>query len=164
MTFGSVKIAVCMLRFILFAALNFAALGLGAYLMGVSPASNAWYEQLHKAPWTPPGWVFGAAWFSSMICFAFFMYAITKEPSSSNTGIYLVYAAQWILNVGWNPVFFRWHLVGPGLVVILFLLFTVIYFTRYGFGKQGTSGWLMLPYLVWLLLASSLNAFILVRN
>lgn len=49
------------LVFGLFFIINFGALGLGALLMDSSPIENEWYVQLNKAPWTPPGWVFGAA-------------------------------------------------------------------------------------------------------
>jgi hypothetical protein len=48
-----------MLRLILFLIINFGALGIGGLLLG-NPATNEWYQSLNKAPWTPPGWVFGA--------------------------------------------------------------------------------------------------------
>ena len=45
---------------IIFLIINFGALGLGVLLMQNGPETD-WYLQLNKAPWTPPGWVFGAA-------------------------------------------------------------------------------------------------------
>ncbi|NDH69532.1 MAG: tryptophan-rich sensory protein, partial [Gammaproteobacteria bacterium] len=47
------------MRLLLFFVLNFGALYVGALLMNGSPATNEWYQQLDKAPWTPPGWFFG---------------------------------------------------------------------------------------------------------
>ena len=32
-----------------------------------------WYLNLNKAHWTPPGWVFGAAWTTIMICFSIYL-------------------------------------------------------------------------------------------
>ena len=52
----------------LFLLLNFGALAIGSYFMNNGPQSN-WYLTLNKAPWTPPGWVFGVAWTTIMICF-----------------------------------------------------------------------------------------------
>ena len=49
------------MRLLFFLLLNFGALALGGFLMGEGP-SSAWYSNLNKAPWTPPGWVFGASW------------------------------------------------------------------------------------------------------
>ncbi|NRA92357.1 MAG: tryptophan-rich sensory protein, partial [Psychroserpens sp.] len=59
-------------RFLVFAVINFSALGLGTILMG-NGATSSWYQQLNKAPWTPEGWVFGAAWFTVMLCFSAYM-------------------------------------------------------------------------------------------
>lgn len=59
-------------RIALFLVLNFAALGIGGLFSGQGVPSD-WYTGLNKAPWTPPGWVFGSAWTIIMICFAIYM-------------------------------------------------------------------------------------------
>ena len=46
------------LKIIGFLFLNFGALALGGLFAGSGAGSN-WYAELNKAPWTPPGWVFG---------------------------------------------------------------------------------------------------------
>ena len=60
------------IRFILFLVLNFAALGVGG-LYSEGGATSDWYNELNRAPWTPPGWVFGVAWTFIMLCFAVYM-------------------------------------------------------------------------------------------
>ena len=47
---------------VLFLALNFLTLYIGVSLYGEGGTSN-WYANLNRAPWEPPGWVFGIAWF-----------------------------------------------------------------------------------------------------
>jgi translocator protein len=154
-----------MLRLIIFLILNFSALALGAALMGGVPVNNSWYQLLNKAPWTPPGWIFGAAWFSIMLCFSFFMFNKTKDFSyATHKQLILLFAIQWILNVAWNPVFFQYHLMGAGLVIILLLTFLVAFFTWKGFQQELYLGLLMLPYLIWLIIATSLNAYALLMN
>jgi benzodiazapine receptor len=151
-------------RFIVFLLLNFAALGIGGFLLG-NPATNVWYQHLNKAPWTPPGWVFGVAWFSIMFFYAVFMYNSTKGVSfSGNKLIYSMFLLQWLLNVAWNPLFFRLHWVGMSLIVIILLTAVVGYFAWYGFRNFSFKGFLMLPYLFWLLIAISLNFFVLANN
>ena len=44
---------------IVFLIINFGALAMGGWLMNNGPQTD-WYLALNKAPWTPPGWVFGA--------------------------------------------------------------------------------------------------------
>jgi len=58
---------------ILFLVLNFGALAVASLFTGNGVASN-WYQHLNKAPWTPPGWMFGLAWTTIMICFALYIW------------------------------------------------------------------------------------------
>jgi len=51
----TMKYAVTLIIFLL---INFGALGVGSWLMKNGPQTQ-WYLDLNKAPWSPPGWVFG---------------------------------------------------------------------------------------------------------
>lgn len=149
-------------RILLFLVVNFAALAIGGFFTerGVS---SEWYISLNKAPWNPPGWVFGAAWSTIMVCFAVYMALATKGAKSIKLLIWL-YIGQWILNVLWNPVFFYFHLVGEGLVILglLTLLIGLIFIRCWSDLKWRSV--LILPYLIWLLVALSLNDHILMYN
>lgn len=150
------------LRIILFLALNFAALAIGG-LTTTSGVSSDWYTELNKAPWTPPGWVFGAAWTTIMICFSIFM-AILWSRVENKTQIIALFSVQWILNTSWNPIFFYFQQVGLALIVIITLTLLVGYFL-FKFSKiMKLNSVLILPYFVWLLIATSLNAYIFVMN
>ena len=59
-------------KIVLFLVLNFTALAIGGLFTG-NGVSSMWYQDLNKAPWTPPGWVFGVAWTFIMIFFAVYM-------------------------------------------------------------------------------------------
>ena len=153
-----------MLRFIAFLLLNFAALGIGGLLIG-NPGEDTWYQSMNQAPWTPPGWVFGAAWTTIMLCFSFYMYYTTRSiPVNFKSTYYVLFAVQFVLNVIWNPIFFKWHFVLGGVFVIIALTLLVAWFTYYGFKNYGLVGLWVSPYLVWLIIATSLNAYILVNN
>lgn len=146
------------LRFLLFLVLNFGALALGSWLMGGNPGTNTWYQQLDKAPWTPPGWVFGAAWFTIMLLFTFFMTNMTIDSASRKKWITL-YALQLLLNIGWNPVFFRWHYILPGLIVLIALQVVLLLMLRAIPANKKINAWLLAPYIAWLFIAISLNAW-----
>tara|TARA_R110000868_G_scaffold144714_2_gene364014 strand:+ start:368 stop:865 length:498 start_codon:yes stop_codon:yes gene_type:complete len=145
----------------LFLILNFGALAIGALLQGEGP-SSMWYSNLDRAPWTPPGWVFGAAWFSIMLCFAIYLANLSQKISLA---VFLpLYAIHWIFNVSWNPLFFNWHLIGVALIVLLALTI-VVGLLLYRFRKfSGNSSWLIAPYLIWLCIALSLNVYVLINN
>jgi tryptophan-rich sensory protein len=149
-------------RIILFLILNFSALAIGGLFTG-SGVSSDWYTQLNKAPWTPPGWAFGAAWSLIMICFAVYMGYLFKTPSNRKKVI-LLFSFQWILNVAWNPIFFYYREVLLGLIDISLLTLLVGYlFFRYR-KELNFKTIFLAPYLVWLLIATSLNAYILFFN
>lgn len=140
--------------------LNLGALYVGALLMGGSPASNTWYIHLNKAPWTPPGAVFGLAWSVIMLCLTGFMSLIGGHGHIK--ALVALYLVQLILNVLWNPLFFNWHLPSIALVVITLLFFVVVGLFRLTRGEP--KSYLLLPYMIWLVIAISLNAYVVVMN
>jgi tryptophan-rich sensory protein len=150
------------LKIIGFLFLNFGALALGGLFAGSGAGSN-WYAELNKAPWTPPGWVFGFAWTTIMLCFSVYMATLYAKTKSVKTVI-ILYAIQWILNVAWNPIFFHLHNPIIGLIVIVALTSLVTYFLfRYRSSQKGFS-LLLLPYVIWLFIATSLNAYVVFMN
>ncbi len=149
-------------RVILFLVLNFTALALGSIFTTDGVASD-WYQELNKAPWTPPGWVFGAAWSLIMIAFAIYMAYLVPKVNSLKILIGL-YAIQWVLNVSWNPIFFFHREAGIGLISISLLTLVVGYFLFQYKNTLGVKSVFILPYFIWLILATSLNAYIVAYN
>lgn len=146
---------------LLFFVLNFGALAIGGFLMNNGP-SDVWYSNLNKAPWTPPGWFFGFAWTTIMVCFSFYMAHLVKLKNE--TPIWILFFIQWILNVSWNYLFFNQQLIIAGLLVLsaLTIIVGIFLFRFKNLMQQKT--WLIAPYFVWLLIAWSLNAYVLFNN
>lgn len=150
------------LRILVFLVLNFGALALGSYFTTDGVVSQ-WYEDLNKAPWTPPGWVFGAAWTTIMLAFTYYMAVLWGQFEHRKT-LLILFSLQWLLNVGWNPVFFHLQAFTFGLVIITALMLLVFYFM---FTFNGVMGWktaFLIPYGLWLVIATSLNAYIVLKN
>lgn len=149
-------------KLIIFLILNFAALGIGS-LFTSGAVTGDWYQTLNKAPWTPPGWVFGVTWTSIMVCFAIYMAYAWQNATNKNT-LMLLFALQWVLNVSWNPLFFKYHQVLFGLVFIVALTLLVGYLFFAYFHQLKIKSLLLLPYVVWMMIATSLNAYIFLKN
>lgn len=149
-------------KFLLWLIINFAALGIGGLFTNTGVTSD-WYDRLAKAPWTPPGWVFGAAWTSIMICFAIYMTKCWAQAKSTKQLLFL-YLFQWALNVGWNPVFFYFHQVFAALIIIVLLTILIGFLILYYRKLAGVYTLFLLPYFIWLLIATSLNAYVLLNN
>lgn len=145
----------------IFLVINFGALYVGTLLMNNGPQTN-WYMNLNKAPWTPPGWVFGVAWTTIMFCFSIYMAYLINILL--NTKIIILFSVQFILNVIWNYIFFNQHLVSIGLLVIIALT-AIVTIMLYDYRKKlKLKSLLILPYFIWLCIATSLNMYILIHN
>lgn len=146
---------------IVFFVINFGALGIGKLLMG-NGAQSEWYLSLNKAPWTPPGWVFGVAWSVIMICFSIYMAQLYTVDKSAQ--VIVLFIVQVLLNVGWNYMFFNQHKIGMGLIIITSLSLLMIYFLVAFQSQLHLLSLLVVPYILWLLIATSLNYYIFSNN
>src|SRR5210317_2494192 len=93
------------IRLIIFLVINFSSLAIGIWLSGEG-SSSEWYQSVNKAPWTPPGWVFGSAWALIMICFSVFI-AHAYSKVDNRQLLIILFLIQFVLNIIWNPVFFN---------------------------------------------------------
>jgi len=148
--------------FILFLIINFGGLYIGNLLMNNGPMSE-WYLSQKLAPWTPPGWVFGVTWTTIMICFSIYLAYLFDWQNSKL--LWLLYTLQVLLNVSWNYVFFNQHMTILGLVVIVSLLIVIMYyFLTFRAESLQNMRLLLLPYIIWLCIAISLNLYVVIHN
>lgn len=150
---------------LVFGVLNFTGLAIGGLATGPGVASD-WYADLAKAPWTPPGWVFGAAWTVVMLGFTWFMSALWSRSTAgrernTSAGWFVL---AWLLNVGWNPLFFGAQQAGAALIEILTLYAVIGLMARRSWSVLGPARWGIAPYLMWLTVAISLNAYVVAYN
>ena len=124
-----------------------------------------WYTTLTKPALTPPPWVFAPAWIFLYITIftALLLFTVTRTIKSKVLG-YKYFIIQAVLNILWTLSFFI--LNNPTLALIdiialdIFVLLNIIEF--YKISKF--SGLLLVPYIIWLLFATYLNAGILILN
>lgn len=124
-----------------------------------APAIPSWYAGLAKPALAPPDWVFAPVWtalFLLMGIAAFLVWRKGWHGREVRIGLSL-FIAQLVLNVLWSFVFFG--LRNPGLALAeIAVLWLAILATTIAFGKVSrVSALLLLPYLLWVAFAGSLN-------
>jgi translocator protein len=147
---------------LLFLIINFAGLALGNWFMG-NAIQEEWYANLNKAPWTPTGWVFGVAWTSIMICFSIYLGKLFTKENRTNLLI-VIFLVEFVLNASWNYIFFNQQLVLFALINITLLTVLLFFYFFKLSSKIGNYKYLLLPYMIWLSIATSLNLYILIQN
>ena len=122
---------------------------------------NDWFDALAKPGFMPPGWMFGVAWTILYILMGVALALILAEPPSNRRRLALIlFAAQLALNFAWSPIFFGGHDIRLGQIVIFAMLVLAAAAAALFRGIRPLAGWLLLPYLLWLCFAASLNTAI----
>ena len=148
-----------MKSFLFYSIVTFFGLFLGGLFTNPGTSSE-WYTSLSLAPWTPPGWVFGFAW--TLIGVTWSVWAAKMCDIERYTAWYWVI---WILNLVWNPVFFALHHAAVAGVVIFVLLLYVTMSMLETYRDRGvTAAIWALPYVLWLVVANSLNWYVVFAN
>ncbi|WP_144673180.1 TspO/MBR family protein [Arthrobacter sp. U41] len=149
-----------------------AASALVAGLGGLATGNNVdgWYATADKAPWSPPNWVFGPVWTLLYTAMAVAAWLVWRRQAEGTRPALTAYAVQLVLNLLWTPAFFGLYpLLGtPALwiaFVIIVALAVAVSVTIVRFGPiSRTAGLLLLPYLAWIVFASSLNLWMALHN
>ena len=126
---------------------------------------STWYPRLAKPSWTPPDWVFGPVWFCLYIMIAISGWMIYKSKNSpKRTSALIFYGAQLALNFIWSFLFFSLQspLLGLIDIILLCLLITLTIIKAWPVSPRASL--LLIPYLVWVIYAMSINAGIWILN
>lgn len=136
------------------------ALGIGALgALATTPNIEGWYAGLEKPAWTPPDAVFGPVWTFLYVAMGVAAWWVWRRGEGARrTRALVFYGVQLVLNGLWSPVFFGMHQLLGGLVVIVLLLVALAVTVVLFFRTVRGAGWLLVPYLLWVAYATSLNA------
>ena len=125
---------------------------------------DGWYARVPHVAWTPPNWAFGVVWtvLYTLIAVAGWLVWLRRGSAGGRVGLAL-YAVQLVLNGLWTPVFFAgYEQVGlpalwVALAIILLLDLAVAATIATFWPVSRVAAVLLVPYLLWILYASSLN-------
>ena len=122
---------------------------------------NPWFDSLNKPPFMPPGPVFGIVWPILYALLGISLAMILSEPSSDRRRLGLtLFFIQLVLNFAWSPIFFAAHDIRLAKVVIFLMAAIAAAAAGQFYRIRKAAGALMVPYILWLVFAATLNATI----
>lgn len=140
------------------------ALGSTSGLLSNSGPSP-WYDALQKSSLTPPSWVFGVVWPTLYLLMGIAVWMIWRLPeSTARSNALWLFAAQFVINLSWSPLFFGAKLILPSLVVIAVLFIVLVLTIRRFYALHTAAAALLVPYLAWVGFASYLELVIYLKN
>lgn len=137
-----------------------------------SEHTDGWYSEADLAPWNPPSWVFGPVWTLLYILMGIAAWLVWRRryKEASVWQALSLYVGQLFLNSIWSPLFFAGYpswgtpALWAAMVVVLALIVALALTLRAFWPISRLSAILLLPYLMWVVYASSLNLYIALAN
>ena len=131
------------------------------------PDTKAIYNSLSKPIFAPPAEIFPIVWTILYILMGIssYMVYIKKFENIDVSSALFVYEIQLWLNCLWSFLFFGLRLYGVSFIELV-ILFAFVVLTVVRFYKKAgkKSAILLVPYLIWLVYAGTLNFYIWMLN
>jgi len=128
------------------------------------PAIGSWYASLAKPWFTPPSWVFGPVWtilYALMGIAAGLVWHAKKTLAHPTLKIYF---GQLGLNVIWSLLFFGLRSPLLALIEIIALWIAIALTIRAFYPISKNAAMLLIPYILWVTVATALNAGVWLLN
>ncbi len=150
------------LALVFFVGISLAAGFIGS--LSTMDSIQGWYATLNRPSWTPPNWVFGPVWTLLYVLMGTSAFLVWR---SKKLGKYLaiwLFLGHLLVNLFWSIAFFGMQELLLAMIVILVLLGLIIALMRMYRTHSRLAVYLMVPYLLWVLYASTLNLGFLLLN
>ena len=126
---------------------------------------NQWYKKLKVAPWNPPDYVFGIVW---PILYVLMFISASIIYSDKNCYPYCypltIFFVQLALNLSWTTIFFQLRMINAAFILLLSIFGLTLYTSVLFYDINKIASYLLIPYLLWLCVAISLNGYIILYN
>jgi len=144
------------LGLVVFLAACYLVAGIGGFV--TAPAISGWYGTLPRPAWTPPNWLFGPVWTLLYTLMAIAAWLVWRRAGVTAVAVPLtLFAVQLAFNLAWTLLFFGLHRVGLAFLDIVLLWLAILATLIMCWRVTPVAGWLLLPYLLWVSYASTLN-------
>jgi tryptophan-rich sensory protein len=143
---------------------SFAAAGIGSLF--TFKAIPNWYAGLRKPPYTPPNWAFGPVWTTLYILMAISVFLVWQKGLAIDGALlaFILFWIQLVFNALWSIIFFGMKSKGGGVITIVVLWLLILATVITSFRVSGWAGALLIPYILWVSIASYLNIGVWVLN
>lgn len=127
--------------------------------------NSNWYYSLNRPFWQPPSWIFGIIWPYNFIAIGITSFFVARRLSKTLVIAWLIlFALSVIAALIWSYLFYIPHnLVGSAIALPLAALLTIP-ITVITFKASIGYGLALLPYQIWITVASSLAIGYALKN
>lgn len=124
-----------------------------------------WFHGLVQPSFMPPDWLFGAVWSVLYILMGVAGFYLTRRGLRPEIRpALLLFISQLALNALWTPIFFGRQEPGWALLVLTALVFVTAWLLKRLWPVCRQAFWLLVPYIIWLGFAWSLNYAVILLN
>jgi translocator protein len=125
---------------------------------------RTWYATINKPSFNPPDWLFGPVWSLLFTLMGIALWLVINSKHTNKKIALRLFVIQFVLNMLWSLIFFTWHQPLLAFVEIIVLIVAIIFTIKYFYTIHKSTLYLLLPYLLWVIFASILNASIAYLN
>ena len=129
-----------------------------------SEALAQWYPLLNRSSLTPPNIVFPIVWSILYLLMGISAGLVAGSIYTDRRFVITIFVLQLLLNFMWSILFFYMRNPLWGLIDIIALDLLVLLYIVITHRNHRTASYLFMPYIVWLVLATYLNGYILLHN
>ena len=135
----------------------------GGVLVGLIISGYMNYGDMVKPPLSPPSYIFPIVWTILYILMGISYFIATKDKENDKD-LNQIYLLQLFVNLFWPIIFFALKMYFTAFLWIILLIILVIVMIKELLKNNKISGYLQIPYLIWLLFATYLNIGIFLLN
>lgn len=119
---------------------------------------SVWYVGLEQPAWQPPPAVFGLAWTYNFAALVVVGIAMAVLAPAGRVWTFLgVLAVSVVVAIGWAYLFYGPHSLVLAAIALTFCAVLTLVPVALAFAERAWCGWLLVPYALWLMIATSLS-------
>ena len=120
---------------------------------------RGFYSELIKPAFAPPPWLFAVVWpilYLLMGIASYRIWMMRRYDKNAKKALFY-YGLQLFINFTWSIIFFGMNMIGLSVICIIILLGLIIITTRIFDKIDKIARNLMIPYIIWVMIAMVLN-------
>ena len=120
-------------------------------------SGDGWYRSLTSPRWQPPDAIFGIAWTYNFVMLAVVAIQVARHGTGLQMGLWAgSLAVSVVFALGWAWLFYSQHALWMASVSLIIAAACTVPLVIAAWGSAAWAGVVLLPYLAWLCIASSL--------
>jgi tryptophan-rich sensory protein len=130
------------------------------------PQISTWYSSLSKPWWSPPNWLFSPIWTTLYLLMGIALFLVWREGLHRRDVRFaiLIFSVQLVINLLWSVVFFSFHALFGSFILVMLLWLAILANIIAFLIISKWAGLLLVPYIVWVSIASYLNYSVYLLN